>query len=147
MCIRDRCAPGAPGGADPIAVANTRAAEQLGADPGGTVLLAPSGHKVPLGSMAADVAASVSHMTLCIARRPAQAARGKCFGSNSPVAPPHPFGPSVAATPSPQPARRGSRSPPRRRGRTEVRSDLPPAPPPPVRRNARSTAEKPAPAD
>eukprot|EP00969_Alexandrium_andersonii_P029789 1300543-Alexandrium_andersonii.AAC.1 len=29
-------------GTDPIALANTRAAEQLGADPGDTVLLAPS---------------------------------------------------------------------------------------------------------
>eukprot|EP00969_Alexandrium_andersonii_P079529 3506773-Alexandrium_andersonii.AAC.1 len=48
---------------DPIAMANTRAAEQLGADPGDTVLLAPNGREVPLSSMAADVAASVTHMT------------------------------------------------------------------------------------
>eukprot|EP00969_Alexandrium_andersonii_P271398 11995441-Alexandrium_andersonii.AAC.1 len=49
--------------------------------------------------------------------------------------------------PSPQPAKRGSRSPSRRRGRTDARAELPPVPPPPARRNARSPAGKPAPAD
>eukprot|EP00969_Alexandrium_andersonii_P139737 6181682-Alexandrium_andersonii.AAC.1 len=58
---------------DPIAHVNTRAAEQLSTDPSDAVLLAPNGQSIPLGGMAADVAATVPQMTLCIARRPLQA--------------------------------------------------------------------------
>eukprot|EP00969_Alexandrium_andersonii_P152306 6735389-Alexandrium_andersonii.AAC.1 len=47
--------------------------------------------------------------------------------------------------PSPPPARRDSRSPSRRRGRAEARSELPPVPPPPVRRGARPQPAQPAP--
>eukprot|EP00969_Alexandrium_andersonii_P136738 6050253-Alexandrium_andersonii.AAC.1 len=41
--------------------------------------------------------------------------------------------------PSPQPAKRDSGSPSRRRGRVESRPDVPPAPPPPARRTERSS--------
>eukprot|EP00969_Alexandrium_andersonii_P092928 4101996-Alexandrium_andersonii.AAC.1 len=41
--------------------------------------------------------------------------------------------------PSPQPAKRDSRSPSRRRGRAEPRADIPPVPLPPARRAERAS--------